>query len=252
MEHLRKLFLLLFFGSVSVLATFLLRNFILPMLAPVVFVALTVWIADIIKKYGKAVGVLAAFLYIFFTFLTLNINYFPTILISVAMFSFPFFYNFEVEGRELKAILKEMGVSRKNFLRNAAVGVAVAVFVLLPLIIIEALLILHFKLEEPGRVADIAKELPLYILIFSFTFTPIAEEVCFRGFLLQRVGVFISTLLFALAHFFYGSLIEFAATFTAGLLFALMRRRDSLIQPIFAHAAFNFINAVVIIFYVRA
>jgi hypothetical protein len=250
-EVIRKFFLLLFFGSASVLATFFLKGVILPILAPVVFIALTVCIANITARYGKVAGVEAALVYLFFSFLTIYINYFPTILISLAMFSFPFFYGFEFERKNFAKIIKESGVSRREFWRSAVKGIATAVLVLL-LVFVEALLILHFRLDEPGKVVSVAKELPLYILIFSFLFSPVAEEIFFRGFLLPRVGVVTSSLLFALAHFFYGSLIEFVATFTAGLIFAVMRRRGSLVPCIFAHATFNLINVIIILFYVRA
>lgn len=246
----RKLVLLLFFASFSVLATFFVRGDLFSGI--LLFMLLTGWVADIIKKNGKALGVIAALMYILFAYLTLRVAYFPTFLLSLAMFSFPFFFGFEVRGDKLPTILRQLGVRREGVISSLLIGVAAVVFVVFPLILAEAVLAVHFNLEEPGRVAQTAKELPLYILLLSFTFTPVAEEVLFRGFLLPRVGVLVSALLFALAHFYYGSLIEFAASFTAGVVFAFLRNRNSLLPCIFAHATFNFISVIIILLYVRA
>lgn len=248
---LRILILVISFGSIISLATFIMRNS-LPwfVFAPVLFIAFIASIARIGRDYGKAVSLVAALSYLAFVILLLNIAYSPTLVLGIAMLFFPFLWSIEMKGNNLLRSMRQLGISREGFVRNVFFGIWVTPLVFI-LTISESLLIYGLHVEEAGKVGMIAIGLPLYVLIFSFTVTPIAEEIFFRGFLLPRIGILLSTLLFALAHFSYGSIAEFVGAFTAGLVFALMRRRSkSVIPSIVAHAAFNLINMLLVFAYI--
>lgn len=74
------------------------------------------------------------------------------------------------------------------------------------------------------------------------------EETFFRAFLQPRLGLFASTLLFALAHFNYGLPLMVVAVFTISLIFGLLfELRRNLLPCILAHGVFDAIQIFVII-----
>ncbi len=96
----------------------------------------------------------------------------------------------------------------------------------------------------------------LTALVYFLLFNAAAEEVLFRGLLLQGIrglgaGVLMaataSSVVFALFHF--GSGLLFLSVFAAdGLAFCALRlRANSLYPPIAAHAALNFMTAALLV-----
>lgn len=74
------------------------------------------------------------------------------------------------------------------------------------------------------------------------------EETFFRAFLQRRLGLAVSTLLFALAHFNYGLPLLVVAVFTISLVFgAVFEIRRSLVPCIIAHGVFDAIQIFLII-----
>jgi membrane protease YdiL (CAAX protease family) len=74
------------------------------------------------------------------------------------------------------------------------------------------------------------------------------EEAFFRSFLQSRLGLGVSTLLFALAHFNYGLPLMVVAVFTISLVFgALFEVRRNLVPCMAAHGVFDAIQIFVII-----
>jgi len=89
------------------------------------------------------------------------------------------------------------------------------------------------------------------LLVFSFTVTPIAEEIFFRGFLYNAfrarmptgVAALAQALVFGFAHFFGVAHAGLASV--AGLILAgVYEWRKTLITPVLVHAGVNFISAV--------
>jgi membrane protease YdiL (CAAX protease family) len=246
----RVLALILFFGSVFSLVTLLMKGLPIFITIPFLWVALSVCTAYIGREYGKSAGFWFVWLYAALVLFIMHVPYASSIDLSMAFLSFPFFWDAGLQHKSLEKIFGYLGLKKDGFLTNAVWGVATTLFIVSPLVIMEAIVVFLLHLEEPGKVSMIMSGLPWYILVFSFTIAPIAEEVFFRGFLLSRFGVLISTVLFAAAHYSYNSLTESLAAITAGLVFALLcRRRKSVIPSIFAHATFNFINVALVVLY---
>ncbi len=113
--------------------------------------------------------------------------------------------------------------------------------------------------------------LPLLALVSSFTLAPLGEEALFRGFLFRKLGgpsyyrrgdkgrqslrsislpgaswvfgALVSSLIFALLHFAYGSIAEVVVAFSIGMLFCFFTYRTrSLIPAVLAHAGYNFLS----------
>lgn len=74
------------------------------------------------------------------------------------------------------------------------------------------------------------------------------EETFFRAFLQPRIGIVLSTTLFALAHFNYGLPLMVVAVFTISMIFGtVFELRRNLVPCIVAHGVFDAIQIFVII-----
>ncbi|MEM4195376.1 MAG: type II CAAX endopeptidase family protein [Candidatus Anstonellales archaeon] len=91
---------------------------------------------------------------------------------------------------------------------------------------------------------------PLLILMAVF-FVPFSEELFFRAILTERMGILPSAIIFGLAHFSYGSVVEIIGAFAIGLVFGYFYvRNKSISQNILAHVIFNLCSiALAKIFY---
>ncbi len=116
-------------------------------------------------------------------------------------------------------------------------------------LIILSLVATHLGFNDQSKVAQKVLSLPWYILFVAIVIAPIAEELLFRAGLVPRIGILPATVLFALAHFSYGSVIEIAGTFLIGLLLALIYTRSKSITPgIMIHITYNLISIMVLRF----
>lgn len=159
-------------------------------------------------------------------------------LISVAFLFIAVLY-YSRKKKPARQIIRELGFTKRELGENIAYGVAgfVAVFMLFNAILLIA---------ESLGISDYAKNpLPFdtsstFFIIVAVTMAPMAEELFFRGMLLEKFGFLFSSVAFAVAHFRYGSWVQIAITFTIGLVFcALARGRKSLVPSITAHFMYN-------------
>jgi len=73
----------------------------------------------------------------------------------------------------------------------------------------------------------------------------ISEELLFRGAIQPRLGVLLTTLLFALGHLQYGLTLATLQVFIIGLVLGLMRKRTgSVVLCIVTHAAYNMVGTL--------
>ncbi len=95
-------------------------------------------------------------------------------------------------------------------------------------------------LEKVGsQVRGVREKNPLF-LYYLLSVRVVAEEVFFRGFLVRKWGIGASSVAFALAHAFYGSLAEVLGAFVLGVLLAkAYTSYRNLLPNIFAHLAYN-------------
>ena len=155
------------------------------------------------------------------------------------------------KGHKLQEIVKGLGLTRDRIsLRAVLVGI-----LLFGLIELTGILISLFSVATgiplPTNVAYLLSGMPLYFLVFSFLIAPIDEEVLFRGFLVPRIGIVLSALLFAISHLAYLSVSEFAAAFVFGLLAGyFFKRYKSLYSTMLAHALVNFLTIAAIALFI--
>ena len=148
-------------------------------------------------------------------------------------------------GLRAPSILTELGL-------GVLCGVAVWVVVLTILVGLGALVWAlggedALPSEAPPIVPWIAS-LPVALRLALSASAGFAEELFFRGFLQPRVGVALSTALFALAHLSYDQPTMLVGVTLLSLTFAwIVRWRQSIWAAIVAHAVFDAIQLLVVI-----
>jgi membrane protease YdiL (CAAX protease family) len=110
------------------------------------------------------------------------------------------------------------------------------------------------KTLTPDAVTGMASSSPRYVvplLLFSFTFAPIAEECFFRGFVHNAfrrrmptiVAGLLQSLIFGFCHFF-GTTHAVIAVGLGLIITIVYEWRKTLVSPIFVHAGINLISAI--------
>jgi membrane protease YdiL (CAAX protease family) len=108
-----------------------------------------------------------------------------------------------------------------------------------------ALIIIGFALNAFGlldseKVVGVIREGHWAVLLIAITLGPIAEELLFRGYLQRRIGIILSSLLFAGLHYGYGSVSEITGAFAASIILGYgMRKHGDLVACTLTHAAYN-------------
>ncbi|MEM3399927.1 MAG: type II CAAX endopeptidase family protein [Candidatus Micrarchaeia archaeon] len=191
------------------------------------------------KKHGLLTAFIASTLSYIFYLGYLNSPFFSSVILALLLLSLPLYITIDKnEG------LEKLGLTSRGFLKNALIGICSGVGILL----ITSLLLFIFSYFGVGDTEKVARKIasaPPYIVLVGVIIAPISEEVFFRGFLMPILGVFLSSLIFAIAHIQYGSVGEIVGAFAIGLLLCyLYKKTGSIIAPIFAHATINTVSFV--------
>lgn len=86
----------------------------------------------------------------------------------------------------------------------------------------------YFPINDmPDLSTSLAKEFLLAPILYSvfLLISAIAEEFFFRAYLTSYLGIWLSTIVFALLHFSYGSYLEIIGAFILGLILAIVYKR---------------------------
>ncbi len=168
-------------------------------------------------------------------------DYFTYLLLAL-MIIFPFFWLRVIKKntwKEVHEILfsKFLGVKKEAI---GSLGLFVALLIGFFLIIGLVNILGVNDLEKVDQV--IKSSIQSGAIIYFITLLPIlfVEEFFFRAFLVSRIGVIPSTLLFTLAHLGYGSIAEIIGVFALGLILAYwFKKNKSLVQNYFGHVLYD-------------
>jgi uncharacterized protein len=152
-------------------------------------------------------------------------------------------------GRTASWIVGDLGLKRKGISFRSLIA---GILLFLGILAVEfgfAAIQAITGIQIPTNVQEVLGGMPLYFLIFTATLAPVCEEVFFRGFLVRRIGIILSALIFAFFHFGYGSVAEFGAAFVFGLLAGYaFKKTDSLYPSIIAHVLVNTMALLALLF----
>jgi membrane protease YdiL (CAAX protease family) len=151
-------------------------------------------------------------------------------------------------GKTFIGILRELGIGPEELAINVGYGIAgfVAVVMVANLITLAATAI---GVNDYSKTSEMMGHMPLLFLVMAVTISPFAEEFFFRGLLFRQYGYLVSSLVFALAHWLYGSWVQMLIAFAIGIVFcALYGFRKSLIPPLVAHYLYNISFMLMLLF----
>jgi membrane protease YdiL (CAAX protease family) len=167
------------------------------------------------------------------------------------------FGNAVTPGRGLLAVLgRQLGFFTPRPAREAAIGLGLGLLAwpaLIACLLLVAGLLFAFGGENllphdpPALVVWIAG-LPIWLKVAVALSAGVVEEVFFRGFLQPRVGIGVSTLLFALAHLSYDQPFMLVGITVLSLFFSgLVWWRQNLWPAIAAHFLFDAVQLLFLI-----
>ena len=102
--------------------------------------------------------------------------------------------------------------------------------------------------KQPPALIPWIAALPIGVRLLISLSAGVVEETFFRGFLQPRIGIFLSTLLFVVAHFSYGQPFMLVGIGTLSLIYAfLVQWRQNIWPAIAAHFLFDAVQLLVVI-----
>lgn len=146
--------------------------------------------------------------------------------------------------KNLKTTLKSLRFPG-SFLENLLFSISGFIAIFVVLFILGAIAIFT-GFNDQEKVQEKVDELPIYILAFAIIAAPISEELFFRAFLVPRTGIVLSSFLFGMMHFAYGSVMEVAGAALIGLVLAGIFKISKSITPcLIIHVAYNLLSIAV-------
>ncbi len=211
--------------------------------AAIIFLAIfvvTAFVLSLIVLMLNYLGLISANTYSFLSQAVVLLS------LSIAVFEYSFFY----KRQALSQTLDGLGLSRAALSINA-VWIGLLLFIII--------LLLELATSAYGNAINTAINTnagvalagaPLWFYIFVAVVEPINEEIMFRGFLVNRIGIIASAVIFGLLHASYDS--TFAIEVIAALFFGLMagyvfRKSGSLYPSIVTHIIVNSIAVLAIL-----
>ncbi len=230
----RDLFLVVFLSlSLSIFFVYLPNfTFLLPYEAALAFMfLLAIAIIFNIERAFAALAVLSCF-----SLLQGFLPYVSSAELQLAIF----FLGLAFVHQDLYKIFTEHANTLKKLAISALHGVGLFLAATLSILLLSLLMLALGVHSDSANVYSRLSDLPLYILLFAVFFAPIGEEVFFRGFLANRYGVLVSSVIFSLSHVFYNSTSELAGAFLIGLIFSYyFVKTRNLAACMVAHGLFN-------------
>ncbi len=200
------------------------------------------------KNWGLAYSILFR---IFLIGILVVQNQSSSFIIELLLLLVPIYYYSKLFPNKAKKWLYKLGINLKDgsLIKQILIGIGLA-FLIFLIIQIEGIILTPLGLQDSTRVVQTVSSFSVLTLLMSITLTPIAEETFFRGFLQEKIGIIFTSVLFALAHFAYSSVVEFLAAFTAAIILGLYVQRQKnhgIVPTIIAHSLIN-LTALLIIF----
>jgi uncharacterized protein len=180
-------------------------------------------------------------------------------IITVLMFvGIPFLWYLLVNKCTVKEMLYRLKLRGEGIDAAFLWGIIVAAVMIAMMIVLGALLYgVGVSKEELSNVEDIAGNISIAAMAFIIVFQSIAEEIFFRGFLLEKIdsfaggimAIFITAILFGLAHMSYGKIYPVIMPIIMGIFLGfVVFKTKNLYSAITAHMLFNLTSFILYIF----
>ncbi|MCX6666967.1 MAG: type II CAAX endopeptidase family protein [Euryarchaeota archaeon] len=170
----------------------------------------------------------------------------------------PLLWYLFVNKFSIKEMLRHLKLRAERIDAAFLWGIVVAAVVIAMMIVIGALLYrAGVNQEDLSNIEDIAGNIPIVSMLFIIVFQSIAEEIFFRGFLLEKIesiaggimAIFITAILFGLAHMSYGKIYPVIMPIMMGIFLGfVVFKTKNLYSAITAHMLFNLTSFILYIF----
>lgn len=181
------------------------------------------------------------------------------ILIVIGLFIIvPFLWYFIVNKFTLREIVYQLKLRVQGIDIAFLWGIVTAIVALVVIVAIGALFMsLGFDLKDASNIPDLELYFSLPSILFLIAFQPVAEEIFFRGFLLEKIdsltgkktAIITTAILFGIAHLSSGNIYPAFMTGVIGILLAfLVIKTKNLYSAITAHILFNLASFSMYIF----
>jgi membrane protease YdiL (CAAX protease family) len=164
------------------------------------------------------------------------------LLLAFAMV-FPFFWLRIIKKYSWKKTINELLPKIKDP-KIELIGALRLFLLLFVAFVILSMILSVIGLNDLDKVANFIEQEREDLLGFGVIVTVIlfVEEFFFRAFLIKRIGMFWSTIIFAAAHISYGSVAEVIGVFALGLILAYWyKKNNSLAQNYLAHVLYDLV-----------
>jgi membrane protease YdiL (CAAX protease family) len=169
-------------------------------------------------------------------------------LILAFLVVFPLFWLRIVKSLSWEKIKEELLPKPKGLKKEAYGSIKLLVLLLIGFFLFSLLFSLLGlnDLEKVNQVIKEEIEKGIIQLIATLIVVLFIEELFFRVFLVKRIGIIPSTIIFAAAHYGYGSTAEILGAFFLGLILAYWyKKNNSLIQNYFGHLFYDIVAIII-------
>lgn len=222
-------------------------SFFVFLILPLLSLVMPVADIDTMNQFGDLEGSFA----LIFELILLIVQLIIVILLFILV---PFLWYRLVNNFSIQQILRQIKLKKQNLDMAFLYGIITAIIALgLVLIIGTVLSYVGITDENASNIQDLELFFSIPAIFFLITVQPIAEEIFFRGFLLDKfeitVGkypsIIITSILFGLAHVSMGNVIPaFIISIVAVVFGYMVIRTRNLMVGIIGHVLFNLISFV--------
>lgn len=179
---------------------------------------------------------------------------FQLIFVIVLLIIFPILWYLLVNNVGFKKSLYAMKIKLKNPFDSIIWGIIT--FILLfgfSMVLGIIIIILGYNNQEVSNIPDLESIFSLPFLFIIVAFQPIAEEIFFRGFLLQKIksivgkesAIIFTSIFFGLAHLSYGNVYPAISSMVLGFVLSyIVIKKDNLLPAIIGHSLYNVITII--------
>ena len=188
-------------------------------------------------------------------FFQISILIFQLLLVIGLLVIIPVLWYYIVNHYDLRKIVKKLKLTSENIDIAFLWGIVSVIIIFIIFFAIELILIaLGVNPEDLGNIQDLEKYFTPASLFILVSIQPIAEEIFFRGFLLDKIGsyagqnvaIFSTAILFGLAHMSYGKIYPVLFPMIMGVILAyVVIKTRNIYTSIFAHITFNITSFII-------
>jgi len=155
---------------------------------------------------------------------------------------------FYLLGKNKKTqIMEKLGFNHNDWL-NTIFWVFIGLISIFITTIFLNVLLHSLGINDSELVANKILQFSPAIIPIAIFIGPVAEELFFRGYLQNKIGLIFSTLTFAVLHFSYGSISELIGVLGIGLVLGLSYKysNNNIYVPMIAHILYNTLAITII------